>query len=167
MTKVADGVFEVEGIWGGNGFNIAETEDGADAWYPTDHANFSTEGDPAAGDKVKVTFTSEKGNVGSIKVTFLEKGEPAAVIPGGNGTFTVKVTNVVYAEGDVCSIAGNFAEEAWNDSRQMTYDATAGTWSWTGEYPENFEFKVIYNGNWATGGNHKFDGETFYAEFEM
>ena len=168
MTKVGDGVFEVEGIWGGNGFNIAETEDGADAWYPTDHANVTIEGEPAAGDKVKVTFTSEKGNVGTLKITFLEKGEPAAVIPGGTGTFTVTITNREYADGDVCIFTGNFEDKSWGDSdRAMTYDATAGTWSWTGDYPENFEYKVIYNGAWANGGNVKFNGENYTAEFEI
>jgi len=75
MTAKGDGVFEVEGIWGGNGFNIAETEGGADAWYPTDHANVTIGEDCAAGDKVKVTFTSEKMTVGTLKVELVEKGE--------------------------------------------------------------------------------------------
>lgn len=168
MTKVGDGVFEIEGVWGGNGFNIAETEGGADAWYPTDHANFTLDPEAAAGDVVKVTFTSEKGNVGSIKLDLVSKGQPKPDVPGGNGTFYVTIANREYTDGDVCIFTGNFEEKGWGDSdRAMTYDAGTGKWSWTGDYPVNFEYKVIYNDSWASGNNVVFDGENFEATFEI
>ena len=168
MEAKGDGVFEVEGIWGGNGFNIAETEGGADAWYPTDHANVTIGEDCAAGDKVKVTFTSEKMTVGTLKVELVEKGEAKPDVPAGEGTFVVTVTNREYTEGDVCIFTGNFEDKSWGDSdRAMTYEAATGKWSWTGAYPVNFEYKVIYNGKWANGGNVVFDGETYEASFEI
>lgn len=88
MTPKGDGVFEIQGVWGGNGFNIAATENGAEAWYPTDHANFTIDPEAAAGDVVKLTFTSEKGVVGSLKLDLVEKGQP--VDPGDPVIVTVK-----------------------------------------------------------------------------
>ena len=168
MTKVGDGVFEVEGVWGGSGFNISATEDGASAWYPLDHANFTLDPDAAAGDVVKVTFTSEKGTSGTIKVDLVSKGQPKEDVPGGNGTFYVTIANREYADGDVCIFTGNFEEKSWGESdRAMTYDAGTGKWSWTGDYPVNFEYKVIYNGAWAAGNNVAFDGSNYEATFEI
>jgi len=71
MTAKGDGVFELYTRWGGNGINIAETENGADAWYPDPEKI----GEPLAGDSVLVTFISEKGTVGSISITLVEAGE--------------------------------------------------------------------------------------------
>ncbi len=94
--------------------------------------------------------------------------EPAEAVPAGEGTFVVKITNRSYVRGDKCIFTGNFGEKAWDASdRAMTYDENTNTWSWTGEYPENFEYKVIYNGKWATGENVKFDGVTYEAEFAI
>ena len=72
MTPKGDGVFEFEGIWGGNGCNINETgvEDGAQ-WY----ASPELIDDPKAGDKVLVTFVSEKMVVGKLSIKLLEAGE--------------------------------------------------------------------------------------------
>jgi len=92
--------------------------------------------------------------------------EPPADVPAGEGTFKVTISNREYAEGDVCIFTGNFEDKAWGDSdRSMTY--ADGVWSWTGAYPMNFEFKVIYNGSWAEGDNVKFDGSNFEAEFAI
>lgn len=94
--------------------------------------------------------------------------EPAEEVPAGNGTFTVTISNREYTEGDKCIFTGNFDEKSWGDSdREMTYDANSATWSWTGDYPANFQYKVIYNGAWAAGDNVVFDGETFEASFEI
>ncbi len=94
--------------------------------------------------------------------------EPAQEVPAGNGTFTVTISNREYTEGDKCIFTGNFDEKSWGDSdREMTYDANSATWSWTGDYPANFQYKVIYNGAWAAGDNVVFDGETFEASFEI
>ena len=168
MTPKGDGVFTFEGIWGGSGCNIAETEGGADNWYPTDNEAVTIIGEPAKGDKVLITFTSEKMTVGKLEIKLIEKGEPAATIPAGHGIFTIKILNREFAAGDKCIFTGNFAEKSWGDSdREMTYDEAAKTWSWEGDYPENFQYKVIYNGQWATGDNVEFDGETFGHEFEI
>lgn len=90
MTKTGDGIFEITGVWGGNGFNIAATEGGADSWYPTDHANFDIEAGAKAGDEIKLTFTSEKGTVGKLKLEVVNSGELtykditiSAVVPAG------------------------------------------------------------------------------------
>lgn len=164
MTAKGDGVFEFEGIWGGNGCNINETgtDDGAQ-WY----ANPELIDDPKAGDKVLVTFVSEKMAIGQLSIKLLEKGQHE-VVPAGNGTFVVTVANRDYTDGDVCIFTGNFPEKGWADSdRAMTYDAGTKKWSWTGEYPEDFEYKVIYNGAWAAGNNVKFDGSNYEATFEI
>ena len=164
MTPKGDGVFEFEGIWGGNGCNInAEGADAGSQWYP----NPELIDEPKSGDKVLVTFVSEKMVIGQLSIKLLEKGQHD-VIPAGEGTFVVSILNREYAEGDHCIFTGNFEEKSWGDSdREMTYDANTGKWSWTGAYPEDFQYKVIYNGSWATGENVVFDGETFEAAFEI
>lgn len=92
----------------------------------------------------------------------------AEAIPAGTGTFEVKILDREYDAEDVCIFTGNFDEKGWGDSdREMTYDAEKDTWSWTGAYPKNFEYKVVYNGEWAQGDNAVFDGETYYHEFNI
>jgi len=169
MTKAGDGIFTFEGIWGGNGCNINATgDDGGAQWYPTDNEAVTLVDDPAKGDKVRVTFTSEKLNIGKLEIKMIEKGTPAADIPAGNGTFVVKVTNRTYKDGDKCILTGNFDEKSWGDSdRAMTYDAGTGKWSWKGDYPKNFEMKVIYNDKWSVDPNIVFDGKTFEYEVEI
>lgn len=163
MTKKSEGVFEVEGVWGGNGVNISATNDGASSWYPVGDANFEVEEGAKAGDKVKLTFTSEKGTIGKLK---LEVVGAAADIPAGHGKFLITITNRDYIEGDECIFTGSFEEKSWGDSdRQMTYEG-GKVWSWEGDYPKNFEFKVIYNGKWANDPNCKMTDPATY-EYEM
>lgn len=95
------------------------------------------------------------------------------VIPGGTGTFTITLGDACGAASaaKVC-ITGNFAEESWeNSQREMTPDNQGG-WSWTGEYPDNFEYKVIFRDSegaitsWiGPDANWVFDGETFEQEW--
>jgi hypothetical protein len=51
----------------------------------------------------------------------------------------------------------------------MTEVVKGKQYTWTGEYPENFQFKAIQNVGdqviWASGDNAKFDGETFEYTF--
>lgn len=167
MTAKGNGVFEVTGIWNGDGFNINSVgEDAGAAWYATDNANLTIQEGAKAGDEIKLTFTSEKGTVGKLN---LEVIGAAADIPAGNGTFIITVTNRTYTAGDECIFTGNFEEKAWGDSdRAMTYNAGTNTWSWTGAYPKNFEFKVIYNGKWANDPNGKMtDPATYEYEFSI
>ena len=162
MTAKGNGMFELAARWHGNGLNIAETEGGPDKWYPTDQIELNG---AKSGDSVLVVFESVKGTIGNLSFQILE-GTPD--VPAGEGTFTVYITNREYTEGDVCIFTGNFEENSWADSdRAMTYDAEADTWSWTGAYPVNFEYKVIYNGKWADGGNVVFDGTNYNAEFAI
>lgn len=169
MTAKGGGVFEITGVWGGDGFNISATEAGSESWYPVGHANFEIQEGAKAGDEIKLTFTSEYGTVGQLKLDVIGAG---ADVPAGNGTFTVTVTNPTYEAGDVCIFTGNFEEKSWGDSdRNMTYDAGTGKWSWTGDYPKNFKYKVIYKRGekteWAAGDDVIFDGTNFDAEFAI
>lgn len=166
MTAKGNGVFELVGNYGGKGVNINSVgEDTGAQWYATDDPNFTIQEGAKAGDEVKYTFTSEKGNIGKLK---LEVISASADVPAGNGTFVVTIENRTYTAGDECIFTGNFEEKAWGDSdRKMTYDEATQTWSWTGDYPKNFEYKVIYNGSWAEGGNVAFDGTTYTASFNI
>ena len=90
MTAKGNGVFEITGVWGGDGFNISATEAGAESWYPTDHVNFDIQEGAKAGDEIKLTFTSEYGTVGKLKLEVVNAGELtykditiSAVVPAG------------------------------------------------------------------------------------
>ena len=170
MTKKADAVFEITGVWGGDGVNINSVgEDAGAAWYPVGDARFTIPEGAKAGDEIKLTFTSVKGANGTL---VMEVTGAAADVPAGTGTFVVTVTGPTYTAGDKCIFTGNFGEEAWGDSkREMTYNSETQKWSWTGDYPANFEYKVIYQRgetkHWADGGNVKFNGENFEAAFTV
>ena len=93
-------------------------------------------------------------------------------IPGGNGTFKITLGAACgAADADKVIFTGNFTEEGWGASqREMTPDNQGG-WSWTGDFPENFMYKVILrtegqDDKWVgPEGNWKFDGETFEQEW--
>lgn len=168
MEAKGNATFTYAGRFGNNGCNIAlNTAADQEVWYPTDAIEFG-EGNFQTGDSVLFTFVSEKGTNGKVTITMIEKGEGNKDIPAGEGTFEVKILNREYAATDVCIFTGNFDEKSWGDSdRTMTYNPETQTWSWTGAYPMNFQYKVIYNGSWAAGDNVVFDGETYNAEFEI
>jgi hypothetical protein len=88
-------------------------------------------------------------------------------VPAGTGTFTVTITGG-YVEDSKIIFTGNFTEKAWGDSdREMTKGA-GNTWTWTGDYPAKFEYKVIMRGasdTWASGDNAAFDGTNFSHDF--
>jgi len=99
------------------------------------------------------------------------ESEPWNPIPGGNATFVISIDGSCY-EGMTPIFTGNFAEESWGDSqRTMTAAGGEGMFQWTGDYPDNFEFKVILRnaegentiwlgpaeGNWKVAR----EGETF------
>ncbi|MBQ4033025.1 MAG: hypothetical protein II620_03585, partial [Paludibacteraceae bacterium] len=98
--------------------------------------------------------------------------EPWNPIPGGNGTFKITLGAACgAADADKVIFTGNFTEEGWGDSqREMTPDNQGG-WSWTGDFPENFMYKVILrtegqDDKWVgPDGNWKFDGVTFEQEW--
>jgi len=98
--------------------------------------------------------------------------EPWNPIPGGNGTFKITLGAACgAADADKVIFTGNFTEEGWGASqREMTPDNQGG-WSWTGDFPENFMYKVILrtegqDDKWVgPEGNWKFDGTTFEQEW--
>ena len=103
------------------------------------------------------------------------KEEPwnVAPVPAGNGTFKVTITEG-YVEGNSIIFTGNFAEKAWGESdRTMTLNGNV--WEWTGDYPENFQCKVMMlapgadlaDAVWASGENQKFDGENYNFSFSF
>ena len=73
-TKTAEGIFELNAIYGNNGVNIATDVTGADEfWYPTDQIEFV--GDIAIGDSVNFKFISEKRTIGRMIVTLIKRGK--------------------------------------------------------------------------------------------
>lgn len=175
MTRVSARQFTatIENVALGKGYKyvvLNDNNDWANELYPTA---------PAVGD----TCVAKAGNLtisdvdvadrigGFMGITtdlpFCEEEKPESV-PAGHGTFVVTISNRTYAEEDVCIFTGNFEDKSWGDSdRNMTYNEETNTWSWEGDYPENFEYKVIYNSAWAAGDNAVFDGETYTHTFEI
>ena len=167
MTKTADATFTLAARYGNNGCNIAETEGGAENWIETITVEEGSEV-PAKGDSVLFTFVSTKGNVGTVSMKLIEKGAYVPV-PAGNGKFIVTLSDYTPVDGDQIIFTGNFTDKAWGASdRVMTAEAD-GTYSWTGDYPEDFQFKVILvrdgKQNWAKEDNVTFDGENYTATF--
>ena len=167
MTKTADATFTLAARYGNNGCNIAETEGGAENWIETITVEEGSEV-PAKGDSVLFTFVSTKGNVGTVSMKLIEKGAYVPV-PAGNGKFIVTLSDYKPVDGDQIIFTGNFTDKAWGASdRVMTAEAD-GTYSWTGDYPEDFQFKVILvrdgTQNWAKEDNVTFDGENYTATF--
>lgn len=91
MTAKGGGVFEVTGVWNGDGFNInAAGEDPGAEWYPVGSANLHIQDGAKAGDEIKLTFTSEYGAVGQLNLEVVTPGELtykditiSAVVPAG------------------------------------------------------------------------------------
>ena len=74
-VKTAEATFELNALYGYSGFNVATDIYGNAAyWYPESDIEFV--GDVAEGDSVNVKFVSEKGTVGKLTVTLIEKGTP-------------------------------------------------------------------------------------------
>ena len=74
-VKTAEATFELNALYGYAGFNVATDMYGsAENWYPESEIEFV--GDVAQGDSVNVKFVSEKGTVGKLTVTLIEKGTP-------------------------------------------------------------------------------------------
>ncbi len=96
--------------------------------------------------------------------------EPWNPIPGGNGTFTITLNGDCYEGHDVI-FTGNFDDKKWGASDRVMTPSNGNQFSWTGEFPDNFEYKVIIKVDpddkaswiWIGDGdaNWKFDGSTF------
>ena len=72
-TKTAEATFELNALYGNTGVNVATDVNGSgENWYP--EADIEFVGDVAQGDSVNFKFVSEKGTVGKVTVTLIEKG---------------------------------------------------------------------------------------------
>lgn len=79
-TKTAEATFELNALYGNTGVNVAlNTNAEGENWYPEDQIEFV--GDVAQGDSVNFKFVSEKGTVGKVTVTLIEKGQGGTETP--------------------------------------------------------------------------------------
>ena len=157
VQLTADGAFEWSYQWARNSVEVLD--------------GVFTLGDENGGEQfVGFVGTEDESRVVYVTSTGWATNPCAAAIPAGEGTFTINIADTAYvAEGATFSIAGNFAENAWNNSRVMTEVEKGKKYTWTGDYPENFQFKAIQTVDgadiWAAGDNAKFDGVTFEYTF--
>ncbi len=105
-------------------------------------------------DRQPKLVVSKDNQVIYIDIAKWTKEPCAPPVPAGNGKFifTPGEGSVIDASA-VLVFTGNFTEKNWGDSdRVMTKEGA--TYTWTGDYPENFEMKVfIQNGGWMEGSN--------------
>ena len=88
-VKTAEATFELNALYGNTGINVATNVNGdGENWYPADQIEFV--GDVAQGDSVNVKFVSEKGTVGKLTVTLIEKGSTTPEEPKEEKDITVK-----------------------------------------------------------------------------
>ena len=88
-VKTAEATFELNALYGNTGINVATNVNGdGENWYPADQIEFV--GDVAQGDSVNVKFVSEKGTVGKLTVTLIEKGQTTPEEPKEEKDITVK-----------------------------------------------------------------------------
>ena len=152
-TKTAYATFEVNDIYGAYGLNVATDINGnAEHWYPETDIEFV--GDVALGDYVNFKFISERGTIGRMIITLIEKGNFGTDEPSEAKDITVKAkvphmwTNTITAwiwptggegqevvptkEGDWYVYTHHCAElniifkngESWNGDANQTVDIT-------------------------------------------
>ena len=152
-VKTAEATFELNALYGNTGINVATNVNGdGENWYPADQIEFV--GDVAQGDSVNIKFVSEKGTVGKLTVTLIEKGNTTPEEPKEEKDITVKAkvpaawTNTITAwvwptggngeevvptkEGDWYVYTHHCAElniifkngEGWNGDANQTVDIT-------------------------------------------
>lgn len=89
-------------------------------------------------------------------------------VEGGEGTFTFVFDKSCNADAqDRIIFTGNFDVFDWHFSDREMVRNNDGSYSWTGEYPDNFRYKVIFRNNGADDvfvgpeDYFLFDGRTF------
>ena len=153
-------------------------DDGNNGWTMEPANSYKLLNDAAEYISIKegaITDKDEPNNLLAIancdnKVLYVQSGEWSltpckAPVPGGKAKFIFTPTGEV-PEGKDLIFTGNFAETSWAESdRVMTKEGE--TYVWEGDYPENFEFKVIIKDAagiggagddgvlWLDGGNQK------------
>ena len=74
-TKTAEATFELNALYGNTGVNVAtDVNASGENWYPESDIEFV--GEVTQGDSVNFKFISEKGTVGKVIVTLIEKAAP-------------------------------------------------------------------------------------------
>ena len=123
-------------------------DDGANGWSMEPKGSYELLEDAADYLKVKEDETNNLVAIANCdnKVLYIKSGKwsstpCAAPVPGGKAKFifTLKGEN----PGKDIIFTGNFAENAWDTSDRVMTKEADGTYSWEGDYPENFRFKVI------------------------
>lgn len=136
--KTAEATFELNAIYGGAGVNVATDVNGnGENWYDTPAITF--EGDVVKGDSVNFKFVSEKGTVGKVTITLIQKGqtEPVEYVSG-----TIKVTPW---EGNADAI------------NLYSFGASELMGAWPGTAGELKDGVLVYNYTEAhKGGEYKF-----------
>ena len=124
-------------------------EDGFGGWsfYPID--SYELLEDAAEYIQIK---DEEQNNLLAIascdnKVLYIKSGKWSdtpckAPIPAGHAKFIFTPTGYV-PEGYDLIFTGNFEEKSWSESDRIMTKQEDGTYVWEGDYPENFQFKVI------------------------
>lgn len=160
MTKVAEGKFEYIARYGNTGVNIATDVNGSgENWYP--EADLIFEGEVAQGDSVKFTFVSEKGTVGKVTVSLIEKGTPVEVNKEGEATFTLTANNL--PEGFEVGIVGKFKDAEWNIAAPVVMTKEGDVYTAKAVVAEACEYKYFVRkagAEWSwdfgeDGGNRK------------
>ena len=158
-VKTAEATFELNALYGYSGFNVATNLQGEDGtWYPESEIEFV--GDVAQGDSVNVKFVSEKGTVGKLTVTLIEKGTPGIDDPVGDEKYITVKAKVPASWTDVIT--------AWvwptGGEGKAVYPTKEGDWYVYTEHCE--ELNIIFrNGDdWYGYANQTVDITGLIAE---
>ena len=159
-TKTAEATFELNALYGNTGVNVATDVTGAgENWYP--EADIEFVGEVAQGDSVNFKFVSEKGTVGKVTVTLIEKGTPVEVNPAGEATFTLTANNL--PEGYEIGIVGKLEVGEWDINNPVVMTKADSVYTATANVLEACEYKYFVRptgGAWSwdfgeDGGNRK------------
>ena len=165
-TKTAEATFELNALYGNTGVNVATDVTGAsENWYPEADIEFiAPEGESVAqGDSVNFKFVSEKGTVGKVTVTLIQKGTatPVEKNEAGEATFTLTANNL--PEGYEIGIVGVFEAAEWDITNPVVMTKSGDVYTATAAVKAACEYKYFVRpvgGDWSwdfgeDGGNRK------------
>lgn len=126
----------------------------------------------AGGDPALLLKEESLGETVYVEVRSWAKN-PCDDIQGGVGTFTIKLSDNCNANSyDKVIFTGNFLTKSWDESDRVMTNNGDGSYSWTGEYPNDFIYKVILQKDYDTNvflgprSAWKFDGSNYSQEWE-
>ena len=165
-TKTAEATFELNALYGNTGVNVAlNTNADGENWYPEDQITFvAPEGETVAqGDSVNFKFVSEKGTVGKVTVTLIQKGTatPEEKNEAGEATFTLKANNL--PEGYEIGVVGVLEVAEWDITKAVLMTKKDSVYTVTTGVKAACEYKYFVRkvgGEWSwdfgeDGGNRK------------